>query len=187
MPCGYPEEIQLAKNYYSWNLITRKELEECAKYILNVVMKTRRFKEEDFGKTQKIGEFNVLDFICLSTTWSGTCKEEDGTVSLTHIGLDNRRQESFVDYRVENECEGEFVLQINASCIHEGQYVDIFIDGERATKIAFVAPEYDVKKFFTYKSTPFKLSAGVHKIRSMIRGTTTQDSVHYKEWKFIKQ
>lgn len=187
MPCGYPEEIQLAKDYYSWNLITRKELEECAKYILNVVMKTRRFKEEDFGKTQKIGEFNVLDFICLSTTWSGTCKEEDGTVSLTHIGLDNRGQESFVDYRVENECEGEFVLQINASCIHEGQYVDIFIDGEKATKIAFVAPEYDIKKFFTYKSTPFKLSVGIHEIRSMIRGTTTQDSVHYKEWKFIKQ
>ena len=34
MPYGYPDEIQMAKDFYAWNLVTRKELEDCAKYIL---------------------------------------------------------------------------------------------------------------------------------------------------------
>ena len=187
MPGGYPEEIRLAKDYYSCNVITRNDLEDCAKYILKLVMKTRRFKERNFGKTQEIGAFNVLDFICLSTTWSGTYTEEDGTASLTFIGLDNIAQEVFVDYRIENENEGEFVLQITASLTHAGQSVDIFMDGKKLTELSFVAPEYEITKFFAFKSDKFKVPAGVHEIRSIVRGATTRDSVHYKHWEFIKQ
>ena len=148
-------------------------------------MKTYRFREKNFGKTQNIDKFNVLDFVCLSTTWSGTCTEEDGTVSLTFVGLDNRAQETFVDYRIKNDEEGEFALQITASCAHKGQRVDIFVDGEKLTEVVLDAPEYDIKKFYEFKSEKFKLSVGEHEIRSMIRGATTRDSVHYKNWSFI--
>ncbi len=186
MPCGYPEEIELAKEYYSKNLITRAELETCAKYILKTVMKTRRFKEKYFGKTQDVREFNVLDFICLSTTCSGTKVEKDGTTSLTHIGLDNRAQDTFVDYRINNDNESEFILKITASCLHEGQKVDIYIDGKKATEVEFIAPKYDFEKFFVFQSTQFKLSKGVHDIRSFVRNSKHIDTVHYKKWEFIK-
>lgn len=186
MPCGYPEEIQLAKDYYSWNLITRKELEASAKYILELVMKTRRFKQKNFGKTQKIYEFDVLDFICVSTNWAGTYTEKDGSVSLAFIGLDKRGQENFVDYRIENETEGEFELQITASCAHEGQRVELFVDGERLTEIILNAPEYDITEFLEFKSEKFKLQKGVHEIRAIIRGAAMRDSVHYKKWEFKK-
>lgn len=187
MPCGYPDEIKLAKDMYSGNLITRKELEECARYILRVVMKTRRFKEKNFGKTQKIDAFNVLDFICLSSTWSGTCAEEDGTVSLSYVGLDNLAQETFVDYRVENDTEAEFALQITASCAHAGQRVEIFVDEEKLTEVALEAPSYDIKTFFQFQSNAFKMPKGVHEIRSIVRGATMRDSVHYKKWEFIEK
>lgn len=75
-------------------------------------MKTYRFKEKKFGKTQKIDAFNVLDFICLATTWSGTYTEKDGTVSLMCISLDNRGKETFVDYRIENEKEGTLFYKL---------------------------------------------------------------------------
>lgn len=186
MPTGYADEISLAQKFYSWNLLVREELEDCAKYVLKAVMKTRRFKEANFGKTQKISDFNVLDFICLYTTVSGTKIEKDGSTSLMGIGFNNHFDKVFVDYRIENDNAGEYILKINASVYSEGQSVDIYMDGEKVDEIMLDAPEYNIAKFFTFESKPFMISEGVHEIRSIINGAKIQDGVHYKKWEFEK-
>lgn len=187
MPCGYPEEIQQAKDHYKGNLISRKELEECARYILQTVMKTRRFKERNFGKTQKIDEFNILDFICLSATWSGTKREDDGTLSLTDIGLDRRGNDTFIDYRIENDKTSEFILRITASCLNSGQSVEIFMDGEKLVEVDCNTQNCSFEKFYVFESKPFVVPEGVHEIRSYVRGAKASDSIHYKKWEFIRK
>ena len=187
MPCGHPEEVALAKNQYRWNLIKREELEENARYILKTVMKTRRFKEKNFGVTQNVDDFNALDFVCVSTTWSGCKKEADGTVSLSGIGLDRRGFDSFVDYRVENAKAGEFVLRMHASCCHEGQKAEWFLDGEKLTEVPCVAEEYDLEKFFTFESEKCFIPEGVHELRSFVRGARFMDSIHVKKVKFERR
>ena len=185
MPGGYPEEIELARTFYRDNVITREELERSAEYVLKAVMKTRRFKERNLGKTQGLANFELLDFICLSTTWSGTCVEDDGAVSLSYVGLDRRMMEVFVDYRIENEVESDYYIKLTASAEHEGQVTEFYLNGERLTEITLCAPEYDVKKFFDFNSAPIKIPAGIHELRFTTRNAKSMDSVHYKRLKFI--
>ncbi len=187
MPYGYPEEVQLAKDYYSWNLITRKELEENARYILKTVMKTRRFKERNFGITQSVDDFKPLNFVCVSTSWSGCKKEADGMVSLCGVGLDRRGNASFVDYRIENGKAGKFVLCLNAACRHEGQRVEWLLNGKTLTEVDCVAEEYGLEKFYTFQSELFYMPAGVHELRFYVRGAQAMDSIHVKEARFIRQ
>ena len=59
------------------------------------------------------------------------------------------------------------------------------MDGNKLTEVVLDVPEYNLEKFFGFTSTRFKITAGIHEIRSIIRGATTRDSVHYKNWKFI--
>ena len=187
MPGGYPEEIELAKTLYTQNVLTREELESSVGYLLRTVMKTRRFKERNFGITQRIEEFSLLNFLCTSTTWSGTFVEEDGTTALASVGQDRRGMEVFVDYRIENGEAGVFTARLTASLLHEGQSADIYVDGEKVSKIEFTSPECGLSKFFDFESSPFEIAEGIHELRFFFRGARAWDGAHYKKCEFVAQ
>ena len=122
MPFGYPDQAKIAMESLKSGKLTRAALEENAYYVIKAVMRTKRFKDKNFGKTHylKNGECVIpaLEFLGVSTTRVRQDKREDGKDYIFCLGKDQRSQRSFVLYRVTVDESGEYELtaEISTNC-----------------------------------------------------------------------
>jgi beta-glucosidase-like glycosyl hydrolase len=68
MPFGYPDEIELAIEMVKCGKLTREELEKSVKNVLKLIMKTSRFKNQDFGVEHTILKENTTRIKAIEIT-----------------------------------------------------------------------------------------------------------------------
>lgn len=122
MPYGCFEQIDIALEAYNKGKLTLADLRNNSYYILNAVMKTKRFKENDFGKTHVKSEgvlvIPAIEVNGVSSTRVKQQKREDGKDYLFNLGKDARMQRTFVYYSVFVEKEDEYKIsaEISTNC-----------------------------------------------------------------------
>lgn len=122
MPFGYPDEEEDAYKAYENGEISLSMLRENAFYVLNSLMKTKSFKQKDFGIIHKLSgektEIPVMQMNGLSCTRISHTTREDGKEYLLNLSLDQRDQRSYIYYMVDAECAGDYKIsaEISTNC-----------------------------------------------------------------------
>ncbi len=122
MPFGYPDEGEKALQAYRNGELPLAVLRENAFYVLRSIMKTRAFKQHDFGKIHRMKEA-VLDIPVMETNGLASSRtnhatREDGVEYLWRLNREQRDQRSFVYYVVEIPKAGRYTVsaEISTNC-----------------------------------------------------------------------
>ena len=120
MPFGFPDELQKVMNAYDDGKISIDILRENAFYVLKAVMKTRSFKQKDFGKKHILDkklEISAIDVNGLSSTRVHQSLN-NGEWYLHSLGKDQRRQRTFIYYVIDAKQNGEYKItcKVSANC-----------------------------------------------------------------------
>lgn len=187
MPYGYDDEIELTKRIFKQSDATRTLLEKNAYYILKLVMKTRRFKNKNFGTLHNIDENSIkaTDFAGVSNTWAGNGYFESGEEYLFGIGL-QQVLKPFVYYRITSEKGGKYNFNMRLSCAYEGVSIELHIDGKEICEIPIEVSEYNLDKPFEIKYENIEINKGEHELKLYTKGNRDIDSVHIEKIFFQK-
>lgn len=190
MPFGYPDEIDLAMNYAALNNLDVNELKKSVRFILNLILKSRRFKNRDFGPVNTIlgngaSCIKAIDLNCVSHTFCGIedCSDKGGGKSLRRLEKDMRGNDCFVSYTIDVKKAGEYELTVRFSAEDASSYMEIFIDEENKGIIPGLNPqeesrEWDEddpndpktpKKWVTSEKLQLRLESGIHNLKIYIR------------------
>ena len=122
MPFGYPDEGMKTLDAYNRGDIPLSILRDNAYYVLYAVMKSRAFKQRDFGIVHKlVGDelyIPAMEVNGLASSRIAHAKRDDGTTYLYRLNREQRNQRSFLNYVVDVENGGEFevTLEISTNC-----------------------------------------------------------------------
>ena len=183
MPFGYPEEIALLRDYYSRGLISREQLEKNAGYVLKTVMKTRRFKDKNFGTVHKLNDdketvIRAVDFTGTSTTWAGSRINEDGSVILDGLGLDMRGSETFVYYKLACKNQRRAVIGFEVSCIFENMTMELSVNGCKTDTLPLPATDGSLDKMQMIYSSETELTCGINELKIDIKNGQNMNCVN---------
>ena len=133
MPFGYPDETQKAVTAYQNGKITPAILRENAYYVLKAVMKTRSFRQKDFGITHSLENHLVIPAIQAVGLSSTRIKQEaeDGEWYLYSLGKDIRAQRTFLLYSVDAASEGTYNITCRVGTNCPRSEIWFFDEGEQ--------------------------------------------------------
>ena len=138
MPCGYFDQIALAKKAYFSGKLPLEVLQENAKWVLMSVMKTRAFKMKEFGikhvMTDKKLCIEALDAESFSSTRVMQSRRDDSSWYLHNLNLDQRKQRTFLNYWVHLPSDGEY--RITAEFSTDNPDFEIWYGDDQNEKIA---------------------------------------------------
>jgi len=189
MPFGYPDEIELAMEAYKQKRLSRAALEKNVRYILETVMKTRSFIEKNFGAVHNIDSgktINALGVAELSATCISSGYFESGEECLVKLGLDQRGNDEFIGYLVENKTRGMYRLSVNVACAYEGVELEVCIDGSSLFQIECTPDICRLDTPSVVESEAFEISEGLHKVILYIRNAQDPDCVRIGNISFVK-
>jgi beta-glucosidase-like glycosyl hydrolase len=113
MPFGYPDQVDRALAAYYGGELSLAQLHQNATYVLNAVMKTRAFRDNDFGYIHVIdGAVRVpaIELNGLSNTRLKQAQREDGEQYIYNLFKDSRAQFTFLYYALEAPRNGEYTI-----------------------------------------------------------------------------
>ena len=120
MPFGYPDETQKAVKAFQNGKITPAILRENAYYVLKALMKTRSFRQKDFGITHSLEKHLVIPAIQANGLSSTRIKQEleNGEWYLYSLGKDIRAQRTFLLYSIDAASAGVYTItcRVGTNC-----------------------------------------------------------------------
>ncbi len=181
------EEIAKAKDFFKYKTNSRTILEKNAYYILKLVMKTRRFKEKNFGTLHKVDSsvIKATDFTEVSHMLAGSSIFADNEEYLHGIGL-QWGNPAFITYRICSDNGGKYRINMKLSCAYEGISIGLNIDGNNACEIPVEVPEYNLEKPFTIQYDGIELEKGEHEMKLFINGSKDSESIYLSKIFFEK-
>ncbi len=170
MPCGYPDEGELALKKHNEGVLSRATLEENAICVLRAVMKTNRFKTKNFGITHKIyadkeNTIDVLKTLGISSTRISTA-ERDGKKHLCSLTKDQRSYPTFVYYSVESDSDTDYLFSADIKTDCPDSSLWISVDDVLITKITCSAAE-NSQEWYTV-SEKINIKEGEHILKIMV-------------------
>ena len=183
MPFGYPDEAKKAITAYNNGEISLENLRQNAIYVLKAVMKTRSFKNRDFGIKHHIDRkltFSAVDVNGLSATWVQQAYE-NGERYLYHLGKDQRKQRTFAYYIIDAENSGEYEItcKVSTNCPRSEIW---FFDGEE-TKLGGISlgEATDENKWYEI-STNVNLNKGENILKLVFADEPDKEYDFYDGW-----
>lgn len=206
MPFGYPDEIELAIQTAVLHNLSREELEESARFVLNTIMKTNRFKNADFGPINKISasgtsKISALKLNAVSHTFAGIeeCNDEGGGQNVRRLEKDMRGNDCFVSYTVDVEETGNYEFCVRFAAEKSSSYMEVLIDGIKTCTVEGLSPEFESvewneddpkdphlpKKWVTSAPQIIPFSKGQHELKIYIRTEAPRStmSIYYFTFK----
>ncbi len=140
MPLGYPDEAEKSLRAYRNGELTLSMLKDCAYYVLLAIMKTRSFKQRDFGL---IHPFDGDSLYVPARMVNGiSCyrvaheNREDGKEYFYRLNLDQRNKRTYIDYAMDCARGGDFELALELSTNTPGAEVWFYdYDGNELGKV----------------------------------------------------
>ena len=136
MPFGYPDEIALALEMVNCGKLTRNELEASVKPVLELVMKTSKFRNQDYGVSHTIcrdkpTRIKAVEITGTSYTFtgSGPCLDEDGGRNLTCLNKDQRGNDTYLIYNLHIEHAGAYRLTARMASAYHEPVLEFQLDG----------------------------------------------------------
>jgi hypothetical protein len=183
MPFGYPDEAKKAITAYNNGEISLENLRQNAICVLKAVMKTRSFKNRDFGIKHHIDKkltFSAVDVNGLSATWVHQAYE-NGERYLYHLGKDQRMQRTFAYYIIDAENSGEYEItcKVSTNCPRSEIW---FFDGEE-TKLGGISlgEATDENKWYEI-STNVNLNKGENILKLVFADEPDKEYDFYDGW-----
>ena len=183
MPFGYPDEAKKAITAYNNGEISLENLRQNAICVLKAVMKTRSFKNRDFGIKHHIDKkltFSAVDVNGLSATWVQQAYE-NGERYLYHLGKDQRKQRAFAYYIIDAENSGEYEItcKVSTNCPRSEIW---FFDGEE-TKLGGISlgEATDENKWYEI-STNVNLNKGENILKLVFADEPDKEYDFYDGW-----
>ncbi len=182
MPFGYPDEGEKVLKAYQEGKIPLRMLRENAFYVVNSVMKTRSFKQHDFGIIHKMeGEsldIPVLKVNGLASARITHARREDGAEYLFHLNREQRNQRSFVYYVLDIPKEGEY--RISAEICTNCPETQIWFYDEDGNRLgtAYCSVATDESKWYTVE-TKINLKKGENMLKLVFANEP------YKEYEYF--
>lgn len=133
MPFGYPEELALTQKMLQKGRLSRTDLLQNAAAVCRAVMRTRRFRKGDLGRTFPVSEKTVLEgtvFTGVSSTGVGEKKSPeapDGYV-LGDTGKDKHDNDTFIYYDLLIPSPGRYRLSARIATPFPSTRFDILLD-----------------------------------------------------------
>lgn len=188
MPFGYPDEAKKAITAYNNGEISLELLKQNAICVLKAVMKTRSFKNRDFGIKHHIDKkltFSAVDVNGLSATWVHQAYE-NGERYLYHLGKDQRMQRTFAYYIIDAENSGEYEItcKVSTNCPRSEIW---FFDGEE-TKLGGISlgEATDENKWYEI-STNINLNKGENILKLVFADEPDKEYDFYDGWYSSKE
>ena len=114
MPLGYPDEAEKALLAYKEGTLSLAMLKDCAYYVLLTIMKSRSFKQRDFGLIHKLeGDFLSVPALAvngISCARVAHKTREDGKEYFYTLNLDQRNKRTYITYAINCDQGGMFEL-----------------------------------------------------------------------------
>ncbi len=185
MPFGYPEETELALEKYKEGVLSREELENNAICVLEAVMKTNRFKTENFGiyhniSASKENIIKVTETLGVSTTRVSVGTKENGDSYFYMLAKDQRQYPSYILYglNVGNAGEYKFSTQVKTDMPESKLWLSI--DDELLTKVP-CDNAVDEEKWYDV-SGKISLPEGEHILKIMIVNFPDEKFEYHDGW-----
>lgn len=205
MPYGYPDEIQQAVMYASLHNLDVEELRDSVRYILKLILKSRRFKNADFGPLHAVAPSGktvipAVQLRCVSHTFAGIepCSDEGGGQNLRRLEKDMRGNDCFVSYGLSVKETGVYAFSARFAAEDASSFMEVFVDGERSGVLPGLLQEKTSKEWdeddpkdphlpkiwVTSEKLQLLLSAGEHELRICIRTPKPRRtmSIHYLQF-----
>lgn len=186
MPYPLDGDIEATNLAYEWKSLRRETLEENAKTILRLIMKTKCFLRRDLGilHTLKDGENEIraLDVRTVSADIVGYEEGEDGKPYLYRLGQKAPGRDTVLIYRIGSDKERKVKLSAIAACEQEGLALDIRIDDEIVESIDLAAEEYSLDARFESEAKAFTIPKGECELAIIIRNSQYRDCMRL--WSF---
>lgn len=185
MPYGCPDQINIALEAYNEGKLTLADLRNNSYYILNAVMKTKRFKEKDFGKThvKSTGELVIpaIEVNGVSSTRVKQQKREDGKDYLFNLSKDARMQRTFVYYSIFVEKEENYKVRAEISTNHPS--FEIWFFNEQNKKLGGVdcGKAKNSNEWYTVE-TEIHLKAGENTLKLVFADEPQKDYPLFDGW-----
>lgn len=207
MPFGYPDEIKLALDCASYGNLDFKQLDRSVYRILKLIMKSRRFKAEDFGPTNKISgdkpsKFSALNLTSISHTFAGIekCSDTGGGENLRRLEKDMRGNDCFVTYILDFDDPGEYDFSLRFAAEDSSSYIEFEIDGVRAGSFrgidkALESKEWNEdnqkdprvpKKWAESEKVRINVNSGKHELKLYIRTEKERQTMSINFLRFEK-
>ncbi len=184
MPFGYPDEDEKVLAAYNNGKIGIDILRENAVCVLKSVMKTRSFKQKDFGKKHTLDKFleiPAIELNCLSSTRVHQAVE-NGEWYLYTLGKDQRKQRTFVCYTVDAAQAGEYSITCTVSS-ENCPNAEIWFYDENDIKLgaARLQNTSDINQWHDI-STVIKLQKGENTLKLIFADEPDKDYDFYDQW-----
>ena len=185
MPFGYPDQIKIAKSAFENGKITLAQLQHNAYYVLKAVMKTRSFKQRDFGKSHTLSAEKLIipaiDVNGISSTRILQSTRDDGKDYIYQLSKDQRAQRTFVYYIVNAENEGDYniAVEFSTNC----PQFEIWFMNEKNEKTAVAKCDMATNENEWYCTTAkIHLSKGENVLKLMFADEPDIDYDFYNGW-----
>ena len=168
MPLGYPDEAEKALLAYESGELSLSMLKDCAYYVLLAIMKSRSFKQRDFGLIHKLsGDFlyiPALEVNGISCSRVTHKKREDGKEYFYRLNLDQRNKRTFISYVIDSKEAGDFKLTMELSTNTPDAEVWFFNEEEKKLATISCAPAKDENAWYNLEAD-ISLKAGENFIK----------------------
>jgi len=185
MPYGCSDQINKALEAYNKGKLTLADLRNNSNYILNAVMKTKRFKENDFGKThvKSTGELVIpaIEVNGVSSTRVKQQKREDGKDYLFNLGKDVRMQRTFVYYSVFVEKEENYKVRAEISTNHPSFEIWLFDEQNKKLGVIGCSKAENPNKWYTVE-TDIHLKEGENTLKLVFADEPQKDYPLFDGW-----
>ncbi len=190
MPFGYPEEIDSVEFLAERNVVSRPQLWQSARRVLELVMKTHRFKQQDFGFCHTISSnrpthIKAMESTAISATWTKceTCQDHDGGMNHCKFGLDQRGNDCYLIYLVDVERSGDFAFSVRFATALENIKLELTVDDDSCCIIE--APSTgDWQQWQTTETAIVSLPAGRHVFKLYVRNGISREGVNINYFDF---
>lgn len=134
MPFGYPEELELTAKMLNRGRLTREILENNVITILKQIVKTKKFKNQDFGKVFKVDSDETILY---ATNFTGTSSPSVGQVPFKDKSLgeyladthkDYGNHDAYLIYQLDVENQGEYTLSARISTPFKNPWYEVSVD-----------------------------------------------------------
>ncbi len=183
MPFGYPDETQKALDAYKNGKISIDILRENAYYVLNAVMKTRSFKNRDFGIKHHIDEKLLIPAIEVNGLSSTRVKQEKicDDWYLYNLGKDQRGLRTFIYYLINAENSGDYEITCTVSADCQNGEIWFFNENEKQIGTATLRVATEDNQWYDIK-TSINLHKGDNILKLVFVEDTQEECVVQSDW-----
>ncbi len=176
MPFGYPEELEMALGKLG-TLLPLEAVRRSARRVLELVRKTRKFRDHDLGRVFELTRARPLVIlpqeiseISCNITRLEVCDDAFSRLCHARLCKDQRGQDVFIRYCLRAEA-GRYRLSARTAAVHDTTRLEAVVDG-KSLGLLPVAPTGGMHAFQTTGPWEFTLDAGEHDLKIYTRDTT---------------